>query len=91
MLGSQNLITKRQVKFAEVTDGLSNTICFIEIAGRQQRFFRSRPIPGNSWAAVAPYNVSAYTLNSFFGDWNIAQQPVALTTRDGGEVVQSTE
>lgn len=79
MLGSTNLITKRKVKFSEVIDGLSNTICFIEVAGKQQRFFRGMRIGGNSWAPVAPFNVSAFTLNSFFGDWNIAQLPRGLS------------
>ncbi len=34
MLGSENPVSKRTVTFAEVTDGLSNTIMFVEIAGK---------------------------------------------------------
>jgi len=78
MLGSNNVITKRKVRFAEVTDGLSNTICFIEVAGKQQRYYRGTAIGGRSWAPVAPFTVSAFTLNSFFGDWNVAQHPRGL-------------
>jgi prepilin-type N-terminal cleavage/methylation domain-containing protein len=71
MLGSANIVTKRTVKFAEVTDGLANTICFIEIAGKQRRYFRNRPLSG-SWAE------GGLTLNSFYGDWNIARHARGL-------------
>jgi len=67
MLGSQFPITKRRVSFGEVTDGLSNTICFVELAGKQQIYFRSRIVPG------------VVTLNSFYGDWNIARHARGLS------------
>ena len=40
MLASNDPITKRKIRFSQVTDGLSNTICFIEIAGKQQHYFK---------------------------------------------------
>jgi hypothetical protein len=66
MLGSDNIVTKRTVKFGEVSDGLSNTICFIEEAGKQSRFFRGKPLP-----STAPGG--NLVLNSFYGDWNVAR------------------
>ena len=65
MLGTNNPVNKFTVKFAEVTDGLSNTICFIEIAGKQGVWWRGRNI------AILPAFIN---LNSFYGDWNIARQ-----------------
>lgn len=65
MLGTTDPIRKFTVKFAEVTDGLSNTMCFLEIAGKQGIYFRGRNI------AVLPAFIN---LNSFYGDWNIARQ-----------------
>ena len=61
LLGSQDPISKRKVKFGECSDGLSNTICFVELAGKQQIYFRGKPMPG------------VLTLNSFYGDWNVAR------------------
>ncbi len=66
MLGSEFIITKPTVKFAEVTDGLSNTACFYEIAGKQKWYFRGKPHPGNAFG-------NGLGLNSFYGDWNIAR------------------
>lgn len=65
MLGTNNPVNKFQVRFAEVIDGLSNTLCFMEIAGKQGVWFRGRNI------AVPPAFIN---LNSFYGDWNIARQ-----------------
>lgn len=73
MLGSDNLIGKPTVKFAEVQDGLSNTLCFIEIAGKQQRFFRGKQFPGTTLLD------GGLTLNSFYGDWNIARHARGLS------------
>lgn len=67
MLGSQFPITKRKVQFGEVSDGLSNTICFIELAGKQQIFFRGQKLNG------------VLTLNSFYGDWNVARHVRGLS------------
>jgi len=61
MLGSADTQSKWTVKFAEVVDGLSNTLLFVEIAGKQTRFFRNRPVAGDP------------LLNSFYGDVNIAR------------------
>jgi hypothetical protein len=72
MLGSLNLITQSTVKFGEVSDGLSNTICFIETAGKQLRFFRGRPVP----PTAAGGNL---VLNSYYGDWNIARHVRGLS------------
>ncbi|MEI8211290.1 MAG: DUF1559 domain-containing protein [Planctomycetota bacterium] len=70
MLGATGaeILTKPTVKFSAVTDGLSNTICFIEISGKQKLFFRGTGYPGG-WAASPP----EFVLNSFYGDWNIAR------------------
>ena len=38
-----NYHTKRTVKLADVKDGLSNTICFLEVAGRPSAYYRGRP------------------------------------------------
>lgn len=64
MLGTTNPITKFTVKFGEVTDGLSTTFCFLEIAGKQNVFFMNKNI------TVQPAFIN---LNSFYGDWNIAR------------------
>jgi Protein of unknown function (DUF1559) len=60
------------VKFAEVIDGLSKTILFVEEAGKQQQFFKGQKVP-----ALAPfYDVS---LNSLYLEWNIARQTRGLS------------
>ncbi len=73
MLGSENPVSKRTVTFAEVTDGLSNTIMFVEIAGKQGIWFRGRDI------AQPPAQIN---LNSFYGDWNIARHVRGLSGAD---------
>jgi prepilin-type N-terminal cleavage/methylation domain-containing protein len=75
MLGSENIITKSTVKFGEVSDGLSNTICMLEIAGKQKWYFRGRPHPGNAYG-------NGLDLNSFYGDWNIARHARGLSGAD---------
>jgi hypothetical protein len=62
------------IKFSAVTDGLANTVAFTEIAGKQQLFFNGRKLPG-TWTTVPP----GFTLNSFYGDWNIARRPRGLS------------
>lgn len=76
MLGATNaeIITRPFVRFSAVTDGLSNTICFIEIAGKQKLYFRGQTYPGG-WTAAPP----EFILNSFYGDWNIARYPRGLS------------
>jgi len=70
MLGSNNLITKWNVKLGEISDGLSNTVMFYEIAGKQGIWFKGKNI------AVPPAFIN---LNSFYGDWNIARRPRGLS------------
>ena len=75
LLGTSNSETKPSIKFAEVTDGLSNTILFGEMAGRQKLYFRGMPTPGDSLGSVvAPNTVPGLTLNSFYGDHNTARE-----------------
>lgn len=62
-----------KVKFSEVTDGLSNTICLIELAGKQKRYFRGQPTPGNTLLD------GGLGLNSFFGDVNVARHARGLS------------
>ncbi len=66
MLGADPILTKWTVKFSEVTDGLSNTACFYEIAGKQKWYFRGKAHPGTAFG-------NGLGLNSFYGDWNIAR------------------
>ncbi|TVP98569.1 MAG: DUF1559 domain-containing protein [Planctomycetaceae bacterium] len=61
MFGSDNITTRWNIKFAEVLDGLTNTIMFGEIAGKQTAFLKRQAIP----------NVTL--LNSFYGDVNVAR------------------
>jgi prepilin-type N-terminal cleavage/methylation domain-containing protein/prepilin-type processing-associated H-X9-DG protein len=75
MLGTSNSETKQFIKFGEVSDGLSNTILFGELAGRQKLYFRGMPTPGNTLTTVVPPNtVTGLTLNSFYGDHNTARE-----------------
>ncbi len=69
MLGSDNIKTKQTVTFSEVTDGLSNTICFGEIAGRQKIYYKGRPNPGMTLGAD-----QGLTLNSAWADYNTARR-----------------
>jgi prepilin-type N-terminal cleavage/methylation domain-containing protein/prepilin-type processing-associated H-X9-DG protein len=67
MLGSNDIKNKPTVAFAEVTDGLSNTICFSEIAGRQKVYYRGRPNPGSTLLD------GGLTLNCAWADYNTAR------------------
>lgn len=73
MLGTTDPKSKFTVKFGEVSDGLSNTICIIEGAGKQKLYFRGKPTPG------VDYNDGGYGLNSFYGDWNISRKVRGLS------------
>jgi prepilin-type N-terminal cleavage/methylation domain-containing protein/prepilin-type processing-associated H-X9-DG protein len=64
MLGSSTPVTKQLNRFSEVTDGLSNTIMFAEIAGRQKLYYRGRPVAGASLLDAGQ------TLNSGWVDRN---------------------
>lgn len=66
-------------RFASVTDGLSNTFCFVEIAGKQRRFFNGVAIPGDFVNIVPPNSVPGLTLNSSWVDWNSARHPRGLS------------
>jgi len=68
MLGTNDRKGKPTVAFAEVTDGLSNTICFAEIAGRQKVYFRRTPTPGSTLMD------GGLVLNSAYADYNTARQ-----------------
>lgn len=69
MLGTSDPINKRKVKFAEVIDGLTNTICFIELAGKQDWYFGRQKLTG-------------IHLNSYYGDWNVARHVRGLSGAD---------
>ncbi len=77
-----NTELKSQVRFSEVVDGLSNTICFIEQAGMQKRYFRGRPLPGSTLLD------GGLGLNSYYGDVNIARQMRGLS---GANILNPTE
>jgi prepilin-type N-terminal cleavage/methylation domain-containing protein len=68
MLGTNNRVTKPNVPFGEVSDGLSNTICFGEIAGRQKVYYMGRPNQGVSLTD------GGLTLNVAWADYNTARQ-----------------
>ena len=68
MLGTTDSENKPFTKIAEVTDGLSNTIMFGELAGRQKLYFRGKPVPGSTLLD------GGLTLNSFYGDANTARE-----------------
>jgi prepilin-type N-terminal cleavage/methylation domain-containing protein len=76
------IIVNPRRRFASVTDGLSNTFCFIEIAGKQRRFFNGVAYPGGFGAPVPPNTVEGLTLNSSWVDWNSARHPRGLAGTD---------
>ena len=82
MLGTTDFVNRRTVRFREITDGLSKTLAFVEQAGRQQRFFRGRPLP-----ASAPGG--ATVLYAFYGDWNIARHARGLSGATEAEPQQA--
>jgi len=72
------IVVNPKRKFASVTDGLSNTLCFIEIAGRQRLYFNGIAYQG-TWTTTP---VPAFTLNSSYVDWNTARHPRGLAGID---------
>ena len=64
MLGTSDPVNKQLVSFAEVTDGLSNTICFVEIAGRQRLYYKGGATGGSTFFD------GGLTLNSGWVDVN---------------------
>jgi len=73
MLGTTDPVKNFTVRLGQVSDGLSNTICFIELAGKQKVYFRGKPTPGTT------YTDGGFVLNSFYGDWNVARHPRGLS------------
>jgi prepilin-type N-terminal cleavage/methylation domain-containing protein len=82
LLSTDDPEKKYQIDPKEVTDGLSNTILMIELAGKQARFFRGRRLPGTSLAD------GGLTLNSFYGDPNLGQ---FITGYSGNDFNQPTQ
>lgn len=67
VLGTSDSVNHWQIKFGEVSDGLSNSILFGELAGRQKVYFRGKPY-GTGWGD------GGYTLNSYYADHNTARR-----------------
>jgi prepilin-type N-terminal cleavage/methylation domain-containing protein len=80
MLGSSDPKTKRRVKIAEVIDGLSKTILFVEEAGKQSQFFKGKVVPISN-----PNNDLA--LNSLYLEWNVARQTRGLAGASGASPI----
>jgi prepilin-type N-terminal cleavage/methylation domain-containing protein len=71
LLGTNNdEINNWRVKIGQIPDGLSNTVMFYEIAGKQGIWFIRTNI------AQPPALIN---LNSFYGDWNIARHVRGLS------------
>jgi len=73
LLGTNDRVKKPKVKIAEVTDGLSNTISFGEIAGRQKLYYLGKPNQGQNFDG-GPGADGGKTLNSAWADYNTARQ-----------------
>ncbi|MFN9435815.1 MAG: DUF1559 domain-containing protein, partial [Planctomycetota bacterium] len=73
------IIVNPRRRFASVTDGLSNTFCLVELAGKQRRFFNGVAYPGDF---LTPPPVPGLTLNSSWVDWNSARHPRGLAGTD---------
>ncbi|MCA9133126.1 MAG: DUF1559 domain-containing protein [Planctomycetales bacterium] len=82
LLGTSDPEKKPHIKFGEVSDGLSNTILFAELAGRQKLYFRGKPLPGNSLAD------GGLTLNSYYGDSNTARE---MRGYSGADILNPTQ
>jgi prepilin-type processing-associated H-X9-DG protein len=68
MLGTNDRVRQTKVPVGAVSDGLSNTIAFGEIAGRQKIFYKGKPNAGSSLLD------GGLTLNSAWADYNTARQ-----------------
>jgi len=66
-----------QIKFSQVTDGLSNTICFAENAGKQRSFFKGKQTGGgDNFTGLVTFAGAGLQLNSFYADHNITRNGV---------------
>ncbi len=65
-----NLSSNKTVKFGDVSDGLSNTICIIEQAGRQNLYFKGQLVQLSD-----PMDL----VNASIVDWNVARHVKALS------------
>ncbi len=73
-LGASQRPKQYQIKFAQVTDGLSNTICFAENAGKQRTFYKGRQTGGgDTWVSSLNFALQGLQLNSFYADNNLTQ------------------
>ncbi|MGI9177630.1 MAG: DUF1559 domain-containing protein [Pirellulales bacterium] len=82
MLGTTDFVNRRTVRFREIADGLSQTLAFVEQAGRQRRYFLGRPL-----ADTAPGG--ATVVHAFYGDWNVARHARGLSGATEAEPQQA--
>ncbi len=68
MLGTSDRVRQTKVTVGAVSDGLSNTIAFGEIAGRQKVYYKGKPTAGSTLTD------GGLTLNSAWADYNTARQ-----------------
>ncbi len=74
MLGTLNTEDSWKIKFADVTDGLSNTICFAELSGKQKLYYRGKPTGASTFTTDTSFAGAGLVLNSYYGDHNIGRQ-----------------
>ena len=67
VLGTSDSVNAWKIKFGDVSDCLSNSILFGELAGRQKVYFRGKPF-GTDWTD------NGLTLNSWYADHNTARR-----------------
>jgi len=67
MLGSDDIKARPKVKFSATTDGLSNTVCVTELAGRQSIYWNGKK---TGWL----------TLNAAWADYNTARRMYGFNT-----------
>ena len=74
MLGTPDLKDGWKIRFADVTDGLSNTICVAELAGKQKLYYRGRATGANTFTSSVTFAGAGLVLNTYYGDHNIGRQ-----------------
>ncbi len=84
LLGTADPVKKPTVRFAEATDGLSNTIAFVEQAGRQKAYYRGRPTGGST------YFDNGLALNSAWIDINNARRIRGVSGSNPAPLVAGT-